>query len=287
MTITRSAPAKINLALDVVGKKDNGYHLVEMIMQTINLQDTVTVTAAAETSLCCNHPDVPTGTANICRKAWQLLKEQYQLPHGVRIEIRKEIPVAAGLAGGSTDGAATILAVNEEFQLGLSLAEMKRLGAQLGADVPFCLQKGTALATGIGDELQPLPACPPLFVVAVNGGFPVNTADVYRNLVWHQLPSHPNIKEMIKALHRRDAEALLQNAENVLEQPAFALFPVLRETKKQLSDLGIFPIMSGSGGTMLGLTPDREKAEFALARLRADFPFAGIFQTQEQQRNGA
>lgn len=287
MTITRSAPAKINLALDVVGKKDNGYHLVEMIMQTITLQDTVTVTAATETVLYCNRADVPTGTANICLKAWQLMKERYQLPDGLRVEIHKEIPVAAGLAGGSTDGAAAMLAINEEFRLGLSLTELKRLGARLGADVPFCLQKGTALATGIGDELQVLPACPPLFVVAVNAGFPVNTADVYRNLVWHQLPSHPNIKEMRKALYRQDVEALLQNAENVLEQSAFALFPALRETKERLGSLGIFPIMSGSGGTMLGLTPDREKAEFALTRLRADFPFAGIFQTQDQQRNGA
>ena len=157
MTTTLTAPAKINLALDVVGKKDNGYHLVEMIMQTISLHDEVSVAPDRQTSVVCNRQDVPTDETNICIKAWKLMQETYSLPDGIKITIKKNIPVAAGMAGGSTNGAAVIAAVNREFGLNLALPEMKSLGGRLGADVPFMIRGGLCRARGVGDELMPLP----------------------------------------------------------------------------------------------------------------------------------
>ncbi|MGI5824277.1 MAG: 4-(cytidine 5'-diphospho)-2-C-methyl-D-erythritol kinase [Bacillota bacterium] len=280
MTTILQAPAKINLALDVVGKKDNGYHLLEMIMQTISLYDEVRVSPAKKTTIKCSNPQVPAGENNICIKAWRLMQQQFNLPGGIEITIKKNIPIAAGLAGGSTNGAAVLLAVNREFDLGLSLKQLQNTGVKLGADVPFCLQKGTALATGIGDRLTALPSCPPIYVLAVNAGFPVSTVQVYKNLVWHKINKHPNIKNIIKAIRNGNVEQILNNTENVLENSAFQIFPQLAAIKKQIDSLGVFPMMSGSGGTMLGLTGDREKAEYALRQIKGEFPFAGIYETR-------
>ncbi len=279
MTTTLTAPAKINLALDVVGKKDNGYHLVEMIMQTISLHDEVSVAPDRQTSVVCNRQDVPTDETNICIKAWKLMQETYSLPDGIKITIKKNIPVAAGMAGGSTNGAAVIAAVNREFGLNLALPEMKSLGGRLGADVPFCLQKGTALATGIGDVLQELSPCPKIYVLAVNPGFEVSTVQVYKNLAWHKITEHPDTAAMIKAIKKQDSNGVLRQTGNVLENSAFQLFPQLAAIKSQIGETGLTPLMSGSGGTMLGLTEDREKAAYALNKLQGLYPFAGIFET--------
>lgn len=280
MTVKVHAPAKINLALDVVGKLENGYHLLEMIMQTIDLYDRVSVKEAKETSLICNVESVPTDESNICIKAWQKIKEKYNLPGGVKIEIDKNIPVAAGMAGGSTNGAATILAVNKEFDLGMTFDEMKAIGVTLGADVPYCIQQGTALAEGIGDKLTELIRCPKIYVLAVNAGFPVSTVQVYKNLVWNQVEHHPDVKAMIKAIEIQDAAGVIENLGNVLETSAFKLFPELAVTKARIADLGLAALMSGSGGTMLGLTEDLELAEYALKKLKDEFPFAGVFATK-------
>lgn len=280
MTVKVFAPAKINLALDVVGKKDNGYHLLEMIMQTIDLYDRVSVKKAAATSLFCTKAEVPQDDSNICIKAWQLMQKKYSLGGGVRIEIDKNIPVAAGMAGGSTNGAAVILAVNKEFELGLSIEEMKTIGAALGADVPYCIQRGTALAEGIGDRLTALPHCPEIYVLAVNAGFPVSTVAVYKNLQWQQVEEHPDVPAMIEAIKMQDAQGVINNLGNVLETSAFQLFPQLAATKARIGSLGLAPIMSGSGGTMLGLTADAELAEYALNQVKTDYPFAGVFVTK-------
>lgn len=280
MTTSIIAPAKINLALDVVGKKDNGYHLLEMIMQTISLHDEITIKPSKHTSLICNKTNVPTDENNICIKAWQLIKDKFKIDNNIEIKIDKSIPVAGGLAGGSTDGAAVILAANKEFDLKMSLPQMKELGLKLGTDVPFCLQKGTVLATGIGDKLLELPTCPKTYVLAVNAGFPVSTVQVYKNLVWHQIKNHPNITNVIKAIKNQDINSILSNTGNVLECSAFQLFPQLETIKQKIGNLDVFPIMSGSGGTMLGLTPDIDKARYALKQVQEDFPFAGIFETE-------
>lgn len=280
MTVKVHAPAKINLALDVVGKLENGYHLLKMIMQTINLYDCVSVKAAKETSLVCNVNSVPTGSDNICIKAWEKIKEKYNLPGGIKIDIHKNIPVAAGMAGGSTNGAATVLAVNEEFGLEMTLDEMKAIGGTLGADVPYCIQQGTALAEGIGDKLTPLIRCPEIHVLAVNAGFPVSTVAVYKNLNINGIKQHPDVNAMVNAIGRQNAEGVLQNTGNVLETSAFNLFPQLAVTKKRIANLGLNALMSGSGGTMLGLTTDKELAEYALKKLKDEFPFAGVFATK-------
>lgn len=280
MTVTLSAPAKINPALDVVGKRADGYHLLNMIMQTIDLCDQVRVSKAAATSLSCSRAEVPAGDANICIKAWQAMQAAYDLTGGIKIEIEKNIPVAAGMAGGSADGAATILAVNEEFCLNLTIAEMQKIAAALGADVPYCIQRGTAQAQGIGNELTTLPACPKIFVLAVNAGFPVSTVQVYKNLQWNKVERHPNINAMLDAICRGDAEGVIANIGNVLEDSAFRLFPQLKNTKELIANLGLAPLMSGSGGTMLGLTTDEERARYALQKIKSKFPFAGVFATE-------
>ena len=280
MTVTLPAPAKINPALDVVGKRPDGYHLLNMIMQTINLHDQVRVSQAPTTELTCNKAEVPTDAGNICIKAWQTMQAAYNLSGGLRIEIEKNIPVAAGMAGGSTNGAATILGINEEFRLGLTTDEMKKIASALGADVPYCIQQGTAQAQGIGDKLTELPSLPQLFVLAVNAGFAVSTVQVYKNLQWDKVETHPDIPAMIDAIRRGDASGVLANLGNVLETSAFRLFPQLAATKERIAALGLHAIMSGSGGTMLGLTADEELANYALKKLASDFPFAGVFATK-------
>lgn len=279
MTVKIPAPAKINPALDVVGKREDGYHLLQMVMQTINLYDEITVSRAPQTELVCNNPKVPQDNSNICMAAWRALKTACKITGGVKIEINKKIPLAAGLAGGSTDGAAVMLALNREFELGLSMAELQKAAASLGADVPFCLQKGTALAEGIGDILTPLTPCPKIYILALNAGFEVSTVEVYKNLRLPQIKNRPCLKDMLNAIEAQDTAAVIASTGNVLEQSAFELFPELAVTKKRIADLGLKALMSGSGGTMLGLTADREQAAFALHKLEDDFEFAGIFET--------
>lgn len=265
--------AKINLALDVLSKRADGYHEVKMVMQNINLCDLLTIShEKGEDVLTCNLNTVPLDESNIAMKAWRLLQKTYDLPSGIHIHIEKNIPVAAGLAGGSTNAAAVFKAVNNIFDLGLTVEQMQNQGLKLGADVPFSILGGTALAEGIGEKLTKLPACPMLYVLAVNPGFPVPTPRVYQNLQLEAIKYRPDINKIINAIQGGDSEVVIANSGNVLEESSFKLYPVLTELKAEIAACGLKAMMSGSGGTMLGLSTDKEKIKLAAIKLKQKWP---------------
>ncbi len=267
------APAKINLVLDVKGKLPNGYHLVEMVMQTIGLADTLTFTEARQTTLTADCGGLALDSTNLIIKAWQLMRQQYQLDGGLAIQLEKRIPMAAGLAGGSANAAATIRAVDQIFGLKRPLAELQALALQLGADVPFCLQGGTVLAEGIGEKLTQQPPCPRIFVLVVNPGFAVNTGSVYQALEIDKLQNRPRTNEVLAGIATQDIGKILANTGNVLEGPAFRLFPQLTAIKAQVAACGLTALMSGSGGTILGLAAEQGQVAAAAKRLRGVYPF--------------
>lgn len=260
-TITMQAPAKVNYRLDVVGRRPNGYHDLRMIMQRVNLCDEVSISLAPRSGVrvSCGREGVPEGQGNIAWKAARALLEIAGSDQGVDITIVKNIPVAAGLGGGSSDCAAVLLGLNELLGIGLSRERLMELGVSLGADVPFFLFEQTALAEGIGELLTPLVKVPPAWVVLVNPNVPVSTAWVYQNLQLTQrdrLATLPNSFENVEELC-----AILSND---LESVTIPAFPVIDEIKRSLIRLGAAgALMSGSGPTVFGLFDDQATAQQA------------------------
>ena len=269
------AYAKINLALDVIRKREDGYHDVKMIMQNIDLFDELTFSVDDEVNsneasntykieLVSNKDSIPTDERNLVYKAIKMMFEQFDIKAEVKVNLIKNIPVEAGMAGGSTDCAAAIKAVNELFNLKLTIDEMMKIGVKLGADVPFCLLAKTALSEGIGEvltEVAPLRNC---FVLIAKPSVSVSTGMVYGNLKCDQLEHHPDIDGMIKALEKEDINGVSTCMENVLETVTVKLYPIIEEIKSIMKEKGaINAIMSGSGPTVFGIFEDREKAENA------------------------
>lgn len=271
------APAKINLTLDVVGDRPNGYHDLRMIMQTIDICDelTITKTGSPQIELTMNHelPDGLSPEKNLVFRAARLMQTQYQLPYGFHIHVNKNIPVAAGLAGGSTDCAATLLGINRLCGLSLDKEKLCELGVTLGADVPFCIRKGTMLAEGIGELLTPLSDLPPLWALLIKPDFQVSTAEVYSELQWKRLGAHPDTEKAIDAISRQDVITLTQTLSNVLENVTFAKFPELAEIKDFfLKNGAIGSLMSGSGPTTYGLYQDEILANIAYKTALDKYP---------------
>ncbi|HLT57805.1 MAG: 4-(cytidine 5'-diphospho)-2-C-methyl-D-erythritol kinase [Limnochordales bacterium] len=304
------APAKLNLTLAVNGRRPDGYHLIESVMQTIDLTDCVElVPTAGGTAVRCEGPDgVPTDETNLAARAVEALRraappDRGQLG-GLEIRIRKRIPVAAGLGGGSANAAAALIGANALWQLGLDQAALARVGVQLGADIPFCLHGGTAVARGIGEVLAPVPAAPPLAGVVVNPGFPVSTAEVYRQ--FDQLyagalgaevragiangaaggatgsPAAPRFlpgaagraAAMVQALQRRDVAAVARLLHNDLEPAAARLYPEIARLREQVLRAGALgAVMCGSGPTVFGLAADADHARELARRLADAAPF--------------
>ena len=212
------ALAKINLGLDVLGKREDGYHELRMIMQTINMYDQLEIEVCQEPGIhiSTNLPFIPTNENNLVYKAAKLLMDEFQISKGVTVELQKFIPVAAGMAGGSSDAAAAMIGVNRLFGLGLSVKELMERGVKVGADVPYCLLRGTALAEGIGDKLRSLPACPGCYVLIGKPGISVSTKFVYENLHADQLKVHPNIDKMLEAIQWHNLYKLADLMGNVL-----------------------------------------------------------------------
>lgn len=261
------ARAKINLTLDVLGKRPDGYHEVEMIMQTIELSDLVSLEQTAEgITVKTDHPLLAGGESNIAHKAACLLVEKFGVKKGIKIHITKRIPVAAGLAGGSTDAAAVLLGLNRIWSLGLSLTELTELGAQIGSDVPFCLIGGTALAQGRGEILTVLPEVPEMWLVLVKPALEVSTAEIYRNYDPAKVERHPLTQEAVRAIFDRNTAGLLKNLANVLETVTLPRYPEVSLVKETMSAAGISSVlMSGSGPTVFGIVESRD-----IARQRAD-----------------
>ena len=286
--IILKARAKINLTLDVTGKREDGYHILEMIMQTISLYDKVYVKKIDKPvlRLKSNLDWLPTDERNLAYMAAKLLKEKFQIKQGIFIELDKKIPVAAGLAGGSTDCAAVLIAVNRLFKLGLSKEELMKYGLRLGADVPYCIARGTVLAQGIGEILTPLSQqCPFCYVVLVKLPISVSTAFVYKNLSLQSIQARPNTEKMIQSIEDGDLEGVCSYLCNVLETVTISHYPEIDKVKKRLLQLGAKgSLMSGSGPTVFGLFEEKETAQKAVLQLKEelkikDVIFTTIFHT--------
>lgn len=262
-------PAKINLSLDVVGKRDDGYHLLKMLMQSVALFDEVTIEKnSTGITIHCDNNEIPCDEKNICYKVARLMKDKYALQAGVNIFISKNIPIAAGLAGGSTDAAGVILGINELYNLNLGINEMMDIGVKVGADVPFCLNKGTALVEGIGEVITNLKAVNAWCVLA-KPNISVSTAAVFGNFKFDEVVKHPNTEMLIEYIKNEDLENLSQNMVNVLETVTIKKYPIILEIKNIMMEFNALgSIMSGSGPTVFGLFDNKLEAERCYHRLR-------------------
>lgn len=276
------AYAKINLSLDVTGRLENGYHLVKMIMQTVGIHDVLKFNKTeGETVIVTDSGELPAARDNLIYKAVSLMKETYGISGGVRVSLEKNIPVAAGMAGGSTDAAAAMKAMNELYDLGLSLRELQGLGVKLGADIPYCLLGGTALAEGIGEILTPLPAVPGAALLVAKPAIYVSTKEVYEELDSREIPSHPDVEGMLSAIRRGDLAGIIGRLGNVLETVTASRYPVIGQIKKRMLECGAAgTLMSGSGPTVFGIFDTVCGAEEALLRLREDNLAPQVFVTE-------
>ncbi|WP_442342021.1 MULTISPECIES: 4-(cytidine 5'-diphospho)-2-C-methyl-D-erythritol kinase [Cytobacillus] len=249
------APAKINLSLDVLGKREDGYHEVEMIMTTIDLADRLELTLLDkdEIKIVSHNRFVPDDHRNLAYQAAHLLKNRFNVKQGVSIAIEKVIPVAAGLAGGSSDAAAALRGLNKLWQLGLTIDELAEIGAEIGSDVSFCVYGGTALATGRGELIQALPAPPTCWVILAKPFIGVSTAEVYRRLNKQGI-KHPQTLAMIKAIEDQSYSDVCAHLSNVLESVTLKMHPEVNQIKEQMQRFGADAVlMSGSGPTVFGL----------------------------------
>lgn len=256
------APAKINLTLDVLYKRPDHYHEVEMIMTTVDLADRIGLESRKDGLIKIISADrfVPDDERNFAYQAAKLLKDTYGISEGVSIKIEKEIPIAAGLAGGSSDAAATLRGLNEMWNLNLTMDELAEHGAKIGSDVSFCVYGGTALATGRGEKIKELPSPPACWVVLAKPKIGVSTADVYGGLKLDGI-KHPNTKQMIEAIEEEDYELVCQSLGNVLETVTFNLHPEVVTIKEQMQRFGADAVlMSGSGPTVFGLVDSESRA---------------------------
>ena len=262
--IKLKARAKINLGLDVVRKREDGYHEVRMIMQMINLYDKITMRRITESEIrvTTNLPYLPVNEDNLVYRAAKLLMDEFQVTEGVEIELQKYIPVAAGMAGGSSDAAAVMVGINRIFHLGLTKKQLMERGVKIGADVPFCIMRGTALAEGIGEVLTPLPAMPHCSLVIAKPKIHVSTKFVYGNLKASELKEHPDIDGQVQALREGSLEQLVAKMGNVLETVTIPAYPVIDEIKKtMLKNDAMGAMMSGSGPTVFGIFEREERAQ--------------------------
>lgn len=267
-TVTIKAPAKVNLTLDVTGKRPNGYHDLKMIMQTISVFDEIKLSLTEEEKIDLHMnkelPDKIPAEKNLVYKAAALMKEKFDIKGGFDIELQKSIPAAAGLAGGSSDCAATLIAVNEVCELGLTTQELCDIGVKLGADVPFCIRKGTMLSEGIGEILTPLTPFKDVWVVLVKPDISVSTAYVYTHLDLPNLKYHPDTEKAIECIGNGDISGLSNVLSNVLETVTVPEYPVLTEIKEFLVQNGAAgSLMSGSGPTVFGIFKNKEDARRA------------------------
>ncbi|MBC6129230.1 4-(cytidine 5'-diphospho)-2-C-methyl-D-erythritol kinase [Listeria booriae] len=270
MKINVKAPAKINLSLDALYKRKDNYHELEMVMTTIDLADRLQLVLLEKD---CIKLDVkahfiPDDKRNLVYQAAALLKERFQIKQGVAITLDKSIPVAAGLAGGSSDAAAALKGLNQLWDLNLSLEELADLGAELGSDIPFCLYGGTALATGRGEIIEPLPMMPNCWIVLAKPSISVSTPGVYRDLKVAEV-KHPNTKGMVQAIQDGSFEGICDNIGNVLETVTLVKHPEVKRIKEKMLEFGAdTALMSGSGPTVFALVKQYSRAKRVYNGLR-------------------
>lgn len=285
------AMAKINLGLDVIRKRDDGYHEVRMIMQTIKMYDVLDIRKKKTQgiSLSTNLPYVPSDERNLVYKAAKLLMDEFDIKEGISMRLFKFVPVAAGMAGGSSDAAAAFVGVNRLFRLGLSQEELMERAVQIGADVPYCIMRGTALAEGIGEKLTPLPDMPEGYVLIGKPGINVSTKTAYENLNLAAIEQHPDIDGMIRDIRNKDLYSMTEKMVNVFEPGLMKKYPVIQEIRDFMEEKGALKaMMSGSGPTVFGIFDSKEKMNTAASALKktglAKTVFAaGIYNRPEEQ----
>ncbi len=259
-SIRLKARAKINLSLDVLGKREDGYHDVRMVMQTIGIYDRLIITKIPEDEIRIQS-NLFYLQNNLIYKAAKLLKDEFGFAGGVDVNLNKFIPVAAGMAGGSTDAASTLFGINKIYELGLSQNKLMELGVQIGADVPYCIMRGTALAEGIGEQLSRLKPVPHMWIVVAKPPINISTKLVYEQLDMNDILYHPNVDKMIQAINKESIEEIAANMGNVLERVTIPLYPIIDSIKNDMLSHGaINAMMSGSGPTVFGIFPNERTA---------------------------
>ncbi len=274
--------AKINLGLDVLGKREDGYHEVRMIMQTIRMYDQLDMRKSVEPGihLTTNKKYIPVDENNLVWRAAKLMMDTCGIIEGVSIHLHKVIPVAAGMAGGSSDAAATLVGMNRLFHCGLSKEKLMELGVQIGADVPYCVLRGTALAEGIGEKLTVLPPMPDCWILIGKPGISVSTKYVYTTLDLNTDTVHPDIDRMKKALEDGNLYGITERMGNVLQDVTIPAYPEVERIKEQMKTLGaVNAMMSGSGPTVFGIFDNEEKAQKACQKLRESGSCQQVFLT--------
>lgn len=270
--ISLKALAKINLGLDVVRRREDGYHEVRMIMQTIHLYDRLDIKRTKESGIQIqtNLSFLPVNENNLIYKAAKLLMDEFSITDGVSVKLDKRIPVAAGMAGGSTDAAAMLFGMNRLFSLGLTKRQLMERGVQIGADVPYCIMRGTALAEGIGEELSPLAPMVKCPVLISKPSISVSTKFVYQNLKLDDTTIHPDIDRLIDDIRAKNLYDIAAHMGNVLETVTIPNYPVIDEIKKHMLSHGaVGAMMSGSGPTVFGLFDDEATAKRAYKAIRS------------------
>ena len=276
------ALGKINLGLDILGRRENGYHDVRMVMQTVYLYDRVTLEKTREPGIeiSTNLSYLPVNENNIAYKAAELLRGEFGIREGIRITLEKHIPVAAGMAGGSSNAAAVLFGMNRMFGLGLSEEGLKERGVTLGADVPYCIMRGTVLAEGTGEILTPLPPLPKCYVLIAKPPLSASTRTVYEKIDREDIKSHPDIDGILAGLQEGDLQQVAGSMGNVLEQVMLEEHPVLQRIKDVMIGAGALnAMMSGSGPTVFGIFTSRGRARAAAARLKRQTPVKQAYVT--------
>lgn len=275
------AYAKINISLDIIGKREDGYHLLKMIMQAIDLYDVMNINRIdSGIKLSCDKQYVPTDEKNIAYKAAKLFMDTYNIKSGISIEINKNIPVAAGLAGGSTDGAAVLRAMRDIFSIDVTDEELMELGLKLGADVPYCILGGTALCEGIGEKITHLKSFKDKILILVKPNFGVSTKEVYKNFDIERVFKHPDMDSLIKAMERDDLEFISNNMKNLLENVTLRKYSMLKNIKDSMIRYGALgSMMSGSGPSIFGFFDDMLKAQWCFQGMKEKYEEVYITRT--------
>lgn len=279
--LIKKTPAKINLTLDVTGKLENGYHTLSMIMQSIDVCDELSFEKTADETILFSMnkelPDKIPAEKNLVYKAAKLMKDTFKIDGGFKIHLTKNIPAAAGLAGGSSDCAATLIGINELCGLGLDIEKLCEIGVKLGADVPFCIRKGTMLAEGIGEILTPLTPLTGIPVLLIKPNISISTPYVYKHLKLNELDYHPDNKAVISYIKDKNIKKIAASLSNVLETVTIPENPIIAELKRYLTEIGaIGSLMSGSGPTTFGIFKNMETAKKAYEKAKADYPYFDV-----------
>jgi 4-diphosphocytidyl-2-C-methyl-D-erythritol kinase len=280
--IKLKARAKINITLDVLSDRDDGYHELQMIMQTVNLCDNIFIKKSGipGIELKSNLVWLPCDERNLIYKAAKLMTDRYNIEDGLYIDLNKTIPVAAGLAGGSTDCAATLVGIRSLFSLNISDEELMAIGKELGADVPYCIKRGTALAEGIGEKLTELPPFPDCYVLLAKPPINVSTATVFKAFDESVVAKHPDNKKIIGLIKQRDLNAICGEMCNVLETVTIKAHPIIAQIKyAMLEKNALGSMMSGSGPTVFGFFNTYEDGIEALKYIRQKFHIKELYLT--------